>query len=353
MNPFTMRSKRLPLFISASALLVIFSCTKKTDEFTSEPLSDYVSPQVGKYIVYRLDSTVFTNFGTTKEVHSYQEKHVVDAEITDAAGRKGYRVYRFIRDAAGTNPWAPAGSYFIVPNDKTIEFVENNLRFLRLALPLKQGFSWMGNQFLPSEPYSGLYGFNNDNSMYDWEYTIDSVNTTFKMGATVIPDVIKITGVDNKNNIPDTVDVINGKTAKISDTSKTVFLRGSATETITIDAAKPALPGALKIYNRADKPAKLDTIVIPVKGAKLFDYVNNRWTFGYFDSRGQRKDSVDFNLVPQASRYLFVEKYAKGIGMVYQELTMWEYQFIPDPNKPDNLGYFVGFGVKREMIDHN
>ena len=41
-----------------------FSCSNKTEPFVSEPLSDYIPLQTGKYITYRLDSLVFTNFGT-------------------------------------------------------------------------------------------------------------------------------------------------------------------------------------------------------------------------------------------------------------------------------------------------
>ena len=51
---------------------------------------------------------------------------------------------------------------------------------------------------------------------------------------------------------------------------------------------------------------------------------------------------------PYASVTYAVDKYAKGIGLVYQELTIWEYQ--------QNLGgtpSTTGFGVKRSMIDHN
>ncbi|HZH94618.1 MAG TPA: hypothetical protein VEY06_01990 [Flavisolibacter sp.] len=48
------------------------------------------------------------------------------------------------------------------------------------------------------------------------------------------------------------------------------------------------------------------------------------------------------------ARTTSIEKFAKGIGAVYQEFYMWEYQ----PN-PGSSGYKIGFGVKRSMIDHN
>ena len=42
------------------------------------------------------------------------------------------------------------------------------------------------------------------------------------------------------------------------------------------------------------------------------------------------------------------EKYAKGIGLIQQELTLWEYQ----PNT-GGTAYKIGFGVKRRLIDYN
>ena len=50
-----------------------------------------------------------------------------------------------------------------------------------------------------------------------------------------------------------------------------------------------------------------------------------------------------------ASKSYFVEKYAKGIGPVYQEFVLWEYQ----PNISGGSPYTIGFGVKRSLLDHN
>jgi hypothetical protein len=53
---------------------------------------------------------------------------------------------------------------------------------------------------------------------------------------------------------------------------------------------------------------------------------------------------------PRAYAYknLAVDRYAKGVGLIFQEFIMWEYQ----PN-PGGLPYKVGFGVKRTILDHN
>lgn len=49
-----------------------------------------------------------------------------------------------------------------------------------------------------------------------------------------------------------------------------------------------------------------------------------------------------------ASKSYWIETYAKGIGLVYKEVALWEYQ------PPTNIsGYRHGFGVKMTIIDHN
>src|SRR5262245_16587815 len=124
----------------------ILSCNKKED-FKTESINDYMPLAIGKYITYRVDSTVFTNFQRSVEIHSYQVKHVIEAELTDNLGRPAYRVYRYIRDTAGTQSWQPNGSYFITPLQNTAEVVENNLRVIKLHLPIKDGYSWKGNSY--------------------------------------------------------------------------------------------------------------------------------------------------------------------------------------------------------------
>ena len=144
------------LGLLASAALLIFSCGKKTEEYQSEPLSDYYPLTVGKYITYRIDSTVFTNFGHNTEVHKYQVKHAIESITKDNLDRTSYRVYRYLRDTAGLQPWVPNGSYYITPLWDRVELIENNLRFIKLHLPIRKDYSWEGNKYLPFDPYGGF-----------------------------------------------------------------------------------------------------------------------------------------------------------------------------------------------------
>lgn len=261
-----MRSNRLNLITTVLACFIFFSCTKTTEEFQTARLSEYLPLQVGKYITYRLDSTVFTSFGTATAFHSYQEKQIVDAQITDALGRTSYRILRFIRDTGATQPWAPAGTYSITPTDSLIEVNENNLRFIKLVLPVTQDNTWRGNRYLPDDAYGPLFSFNNDFGMDEWDYTYSDVDGSMIVKGQTYNDVLK-------------VDAIN-ETFNVSNVATTA-----------------------------------------VTNPSVIAYVN----------------------------YL-QDNYAKGLGLIYQQFIMWEYQ---PPNGINPTGVKAGFGIKRSIIDHN
>lgn len=240
-------------------LVTIISCDKKTEVFETEALSDYLPTIPGKYIIYRIDSTVFTNFGRNIEVHKYQVKHEVDAQITDNLGRPSFRVFRYLRDSAGTQPWTPNGTYFITPLFDQVEVIEENLRFIKLHLPFRLNLTWKGNVYLAGEPYSSKFSFSNDDNMNDWDYSYDQFDPTISIGSQTVNDVYTVFHIDEAVNAP------------VAD---------------------------LQAY-----------------GAKN----------------------------------LSIEKYAKGIGLVYKDYIMWEYQ--PPANAVS--GFYTGFGLTMWMIDHN
>lgn len=182
--------------------LLFFSCKKVTERITDEPLSDYIPLQSGKYITYRIDSTIFTNFGRNVEIHSYQVKHIIDSQITDNLGRPSFRIFRYTRDTAGTQPWVPTGSYFITPQTTDVELIEDNLRFLKMILPIKQGTTWKGNTYLPPGPYETLYNFSIDGGMQDWNFIYDHFDSTLSFAGNNYSNVWTIEEAGDSINVP-------------------------------------------------------------------------------------------------------------------------------------------------------
>src|SRR5690349_17198586 len=133
--------KNVPFLLLAALPATFLACKSSKEELLPETPADFVSLQPGKYIIYRLDSTVYTNSGRTTEWHSYQERHMVDSSLTDALGRPSWRIFRSLRDVAGSGAWQPAGTYLVTLTNGTYEVQEDNLRTIRLATPIREGSS--------------------------------------------------------------------------------------------------------------------------------------------------------------------------------------------------------------------
>jgi hypothetical protein len=197
-----MRSNNLISLAAIAFLFCFTSCEKETEEFKTDTIADYMPLTVGKYITYRLDSTVFTNFQRNIEIHKYQVKHVVDAQVPDNLGRPSFRILRYLRDSTGTQPWVENGTYFITPLADQAEVIEDNLRFIKLHLPFKLNTDWKGNKYLADRPYASLYTFSNDDGMNDWDYNMEKFDETASIGGKAINDVFTIFQIDEKMNAP-------------------------------------------------------------------------------------------------------------------------------------------------------
>lgn len=239
-------------FFCISVLMI--SCKKENEIFTSESVNDYYPLQVGKYITYNLDSTIYLAFGARDTVISYQAQDRVDAQITDNLGRPAYRIIRYLRTDS-TQDWMPDNTFMAVPTGNSIEYVENNLRFLKLEMPIKENFTWKGNSYI--DTYSTV---SDVQYLDDWDYIYDSLDVPLTINSVNIDSTIK---VDERDE----------------------FL-----------GQDPSIPGT-----------------------------------------------------QYAEKTYSVEKYGKGIGLVYREFLHWEYQ----GGQTGVPGYYTGYGIKLSIIDHN
>jgi len=184
--------RKLFLLLTIISAVCFQACKKSTDVLNTASVSAYYPLVVGKYITYNLDSTIFINFGTKDTVISYQVKHQVDALITDNLGRPAYRIIRYKRKTAA-NAWVSDNTFMAVPTEFAVEFIENNLRFLKMKAPVRNGYSWKGNSYIDT------YSLNSDvKYLDDWDYTYDSLDVKLTLGALTIDSTLK---VDQRNEI--------------------------------------------------------------------------------------------------------------------------------------------------------
>jgi hypothetical protein len=156
--------------------------------------------QTGKYIIYQLDSLVYVAFGTRDTTIRYQVKYETDSLIQDNLGRSAYRVFRFIRKNENEN-WTPDATFMSIATNNQVEFVENNLRFIKLKAPIVNGFSWKGNSFIDT------YSANSPVRYLDnWDYTYESVGESQLIGSNTIENCISILQRDEVIGLPDQPD---------------------------------------------------------------------------------------------------------------------------------------------------
>jgi hypothetical protein len=191
-----LRRTTLPL-ISTLLLAMLWSGCSKTEQLKSEYIRDYHPLQVGKYITYRLDSTVYVTLNTIKQVHSYVIQDIVDAQVTDNLGRDAFRIRRMIRSNTDTTQWTDNTSYIIVPLQHSLELIDNNLRFIKLQEPIRDQFTWQGNNYINS------YSDANLQFLDAWDYVYENVGQPYTAGSQSWPETISVNQRDEVLGTPD------------------------------------------------------------------------------------------------------------------------------------------------------
>lgn len=157
-----------------AGILLVAACSK-TDSFPTVKLENIMQLQPGKYIIYKLDSLNYVNFGQTLALSRYQAKDIVDAAITDNLGRPSWRVIRYLRDSASTSEadWKPNITYTITVTNNEVEVIEENQRYIKLKQPIREGMTWRGNAYINPESFDASF------SIDIWDYTYNEVFTPF------------------------------------------------------------------------------------------------------------------------------------------------------------------------------
>jgi hypothetical protein len=195
---------RIGIFVALALGVGISSC-KKTVHYPANPLTNYyIGLQVGKYITYRMDSLNFYYYGQNDTVTSYLAKDSVEKQTVDNTGATVWLVTRYLSDTTGSF-WTPSMTYVVSPSASAIDVTENNLRFVKLAFPMDEGFSWTGNTFLSYAPYQDFFNYSDYNnlSLSTWNYFYSQVNKPFTVsGGTSFDSATTVLQIADSTNVP-------------------------------------------------------------------------------------------------------------------------------------------------------
>lgn len=191
-----MNKRFLPVLLLAVLFSVLFySCKKETNEFNGNYSSAYFPLQVGRYVVYDVDSTIWDDFLQVKSLHKYQMRYTVADTFTDDLNRMSYRIDVHLRTADSLG-WNVHRVIYATPDSSHIEYVEANVRFIKLVLPIANEIEWPGNSMIATDDQDLQY-------FADWIYKYKDFEQPFNNGKVMFDNTVTVEETDQTLNDPE------------------------------------------------------------------------------------------------------------------------------------------------------
>jgi hypothetical protein len=152
--------KRLFFVIACILCISFWSCRRDV-----EPGPDlgygYFPLEVGQWAIYDVEDIIYVNADPQNwDTAVYQLKEIVESSFIDNQGRTAYRMERYKRDHPDSS-WAITDAWTMNIDAYTAERVEENIRYIKLAFPIRSNQFWDGNAL---------------NNLVEWEYSYDQID---------------------------------------------------------------------------------------------------------------------------------------------------------------------------------
>ncbi len=181
------------IFLLVLPIIISSSCKQEFENKHYETYHNFCPLKVGKYITYQLDSTTTKNFGIGFEVKTYIVKDSVEDQFKDNSNQISYKIVRYKLD---DQKWISDNAFIITPLENRLEYVENNLRIIKLVNPVVNDKSWMGNNYITNPPFF-------KNSHYQsWEYIYTNLGNPFSVNNHTFDSTITVVSYDSIENKP-------------------------------------------------------------------------------------------------------------------------------------------------------
>jgi hypothetical protein len=166
----------------------MIGCKSKT-ETPPDVGYDYAPTTIGKYVVYDVDSTVYDDFHHDTTYSKYRIKEHLAEAITDNQGRSAIKLIRYIKKynplvSYDNMTWTIKDVWNYTKTKTTLEVVEEDVRFTKLAFPANQDATWDGNA---------------NNTIGEWDYIYNYVGNAETINGTAFDNVLYVEQKDDKS----------------------------------------------------------------------------------------------------------------------------------------------------------
>jgi hypothetical protein len=133
--------------------ILLFSSCRRDSEIPSPDFGyNYFPIDIGRYVIYQVDSIAYDDKIHLPDTTRYQLMEKITSVFQDNSGRPTLRIERYKKFYNPTIPydslpWTLTDVWFANRTTTTAEKVEENIRYIKLVFPVKQGRQWNGNSY--------------------------------------------------------------------------------------------------------------------------------------------------------------------------------------------------------------
>lgn len=195
-----MRRYFLQLLVVAFSLS-FFACQRTHYTPTSGNGAEYFPLEIGKYIVYNVDSTYWYDFDSTMVPKQCQQRYEVVDTFRDGQNRLSYRINVYTR-YKDTSAYQIDNVIYATRTSTGIEYTQRNIKFLKLVFPVENGKNWNGNVYIDSNATNpDLKQYTDD--VWQWNYVYSLKGADFDPGNNLYENTVTVNEIDSKTNDPD------------------------------------------------------------------------------------------------------------------------------------------------------
>jgi len=198
---YSMRKILLVLFV----IPVVFhlqSCTKETGEDLSELSLGYnfYPLEVGKYILYNVDSIYWDDFLKAEIHHRSQMRYECVDSFLNGEGEVSYVINVTERETP-TSPFVPSDVIHATISNNRLITTQSNLDIIQLTFPIENGKTWNGLAMLPLEEHATSFPERFQDPEYVFEYS--NFDEEYDPGNQYYKHTVTVNHIDQELNNPE------------------------------------------------------------------------------------------------------------------------------------------------------
>lgn len=187
----------IPVVAILIGLVSFSSCKKTTADLSGlEKGVNYAPFEIGKYIIYDVDSTIWDDF-LKAEIHHRSQMRYDIVDTFTSGGELSY-VINVLSRPTTADPFVPNDVIYVTVTDSRIVWTQNNRKFIKMVFPVNKDVSWNGNAMIPflnegNEQYAGE----------QWSYSYSNIDQIFDPGNNLYEHTVTVNQINDSLNNPE------------------------------------------------------------------------------------------------------------------------------------------------------